>query len=109
MTTFYINKLLKCQHCLKFEQIKFNFNACLIVCITYLVSTTENMGTFNALTTGALNREISENEMLEQCLLKTIGLTCREIDEIKDIRIFVAGTPYEASTNIMSIYPNEIK
>jgi len=53
--------------------------------------------------------EISESEMLEQCLLKTIGLTCREIDEIKDIRIFVAGTPYEASTNIMSIYPNEIK
>lgn len=53
--------------------------------------------------------KISENETLEQCLLKSIGLTCRGIDEIKDIRVFVTGVPYDASTNIMSIYPNEIK
>ena len=53
--------------------------------------------------------KISENETFEQCLLKSIGLTCRKIDKVKDIRIFVAGVPYEASTNIMSIYPNEIK
>lgn len=58
-----ITSIIDLPHFVDFTKISFNLNAIVVVCIIFLVATTEGIGDLSALANSGLNREPSEKEI----------------------------------------------
>ena len=53
--------------------------------------------------------ELRENPYLENIVMKNIPITCKQVDGVKDVRVYVEGEEYQPlSKTTMSVFGNEL-